>query len=220
MSARSVIFIILLSAGVSSFAKPPDFSFGPRIGIGRCRFTDMPKSGEPGVALQASIEANWQFKKFFAVEFSPGVSLYNAKIKKWVQDGTNNLGGPMLYFYKDIYSIYSVEFPLAVKFSVRYNKFSLHGFFGPGIGLTMGGTHSKIFDDKAYNPGYSGHSMRDLQSSFYLYAAGMGVEFQSKRGIWGIDFQIQHTGPIAKSDGSEFSAQGATIGISWKLTDP
>ena len=227
MKARSLLLLAFLLAGFDSFAQTdtsaktkPEFSFGPRIGIGQSKFIGTPAICEPSISVNAAITASWQFKRFFGVEFSPAATIYNGKLKRSTRDGVDNLGNPMVYSYKEIFNIYSVEFPAMAEFCIKRKNISLHGFFGPGIGFNMGGTHSKVYNDETYNShnGIYGHPIYDLKDSFYLCAAGAGIKFKTHNGFVGFDFRMQRTSAIAGVDGIKFSAQNATIGISWQLT--
>lgn len=211
------VFFLLLSA--TALAQTPSFCFGPRAALGSSQYVDLPASCRSGVSMQVGINACWQFTNFFALEFSPTATVYGGQIEMSTSDGVDSRGMARIFPYRDIYHIYSMEFAAFAKWSIGGPSVRSHFFFGPGVGLTMGGTHSKRYEDEAYNAdnGYSGHSMRGLKSSFPLGIIGAGVEFKMKKGIFGIDLRIGRTGQVASLEGSQFSARTTTIGMSWKV---
>lgn len=213
------LFLFSLVLSVATLAQTPKFCFGPRVALGSSQYVDLPASCRSGVSFQLGIVACWQFSNFFALEFSPTTTVYGGQIEMSTSDGVDSRGVARIFPYRDIYHIYAMEFPAFMKWSVGGNSVRSHFFIGPGIGFTMGGTHSKRYDDDMYNSdnGYNGHSMRGLKSSYGLGVIGAGVEFKMKKLIFGIDLRIGRTSQIAALDGSRFSARTTTIGMSWKF---
>jgi hypothetical protein len=216
MKALRIIFILF---PFFLQAQTPGFKFGPRIGIGISQFTRMDNVHSENVAaLQIGLCARKQLTKYFALEFCPMVGTYGGRTLGSEQDGYDSLGNPQLYTYRDNLRVGVVEFPLMVKFSVGVNKFYVDAFFGPSVCVTMFGIHSRNYDDDKYNPGhgYSGVSIRNLYDGCYSGIAGIGIEKETAKGVFGVDLRIhQLLTPMGKIEDSKFYIGACTLGVTW-----
>lgn len=196
----------------------PKFCFGPRAAIGSSQFVTVSGSPHQGIGLQLGLSARWQLSRFFGVEFSPGTSVYGGQISMITKD-VDARGTARLFPYRDIYHVYSVEFPAYTAWSIGDRKVMMRLFTGSGVGLTMAGTHSLRYEDAQYNAahGYSGHAMRELESSYVFATIGLGLDFKMPKGVLSIDARMQRTNRIAAIAGSPFAARSAVIGASWKV---
>lgn len=196
----------------------PKFCFGPRAAVGSSQFVTVSGSPHQGIGLQFGVSARWQFSRFFGAEFSPGVSVYGGQISMTTRD-VDARGTARLFPYRDIYHIYSVEFPAYAAWSVGGKRVMARFYAGPGVGLTMTGTHSKRYQDPQYDAanGYSGHAMRELKSSYVFATIGFGFDFKMPKGVLTIDARTQRTNRIAAIASSPFAARSVVLGASWKV---
>ena len=213
------LFLFFVGVGIPVLlvAQKPGYYFGPRLELGQSQFTGQ--SGfYNGLALQVGLTSSRQFTEDFALQFVPYVGLYNGARANGEPDGSYPNGTRKILTYRDKYNIYSVEFPLMVKFSGGFQRARLSIFGGPSLGYLMGGTRSKQYDDPAYNAdhGYSGHAMKDLKRGMYSGDIGVAAELKSTRGIVAIDFRIHHNfTPLGRLEGNYFSAHMMTVGLAW-----
>lgn len=210
-----ILTIIVLSAGLHS--QTPGFYFGPRFAVGQTHFTGL-QGFQDGIALQLGVSSKKQFTPTFALEFAPYVGLYNGQRENGEGDGTYPNGTRKILYYEDKYNVYSVEFPLHVKFSGGFKRVNIGFFGGPSLGYLMGGTRSKHYDDPSYNAehGYSGHPMDNLKRGMYSGDLGLSAELKSTRGIVAIDFRFHHNfSPLGSLEHQYFSADTKTIGVAW-----
>lgn len=216
---RFYFLILWLGISVSSAAQEPGYYFGPRLALGQSQFTGQ--SGfYNGLALQLGLASSRQFNQGFALQFTPFVGMYNGARANGEGDGAYPNGVRKILTYRDKYNIYSVEFPLMVKFSGGFRKAQFSIFGGPSLGYIMAGTRSKQYDDAAYNAehGYSGHSMDELKRGMYSGDIGVAAELAATRGIVAIDFRIHHNfTPLGTLDGTFFSAHMMTVGLAWMI---
>ncbi len=216
---QGIAFFVFLFLSFNAISQPLDFKFGPRFGIGKSTFVDFPATSRSGAALQAAVDATWQFKQFFATEFSPAITMYSGYLRMEEQSGYDSRGQPIMYPYKDIYNIFAVEFPVFLKFSFGSKKVRYGTFFGSGIGFTMGGTHSKKYDDADYDADHRfvGHGMKEIADSYYVGVLGASVEWKLRKGVLGFSGRIQRSNAIAAIEGSKFAVRGIMFGASWEI---
>jgi len=214
---RLYLLIICLGIAAFSYAQQPGYYFGPRLAMGQAQFTGLPGFYN-GFAMQVGLSSSRQFTEAFALQFTPFIGLYNGARQNGEGDGAYPNGMRKILLYRDNYNIYSVEFPLMVKFSggFRRAKFSIFG--GPSLGYLMAGSRSKQYQDPNYNAdhGYSGHSMEDLKRGMYSGDVGVAAELEASRGLVAIDFRIHHNfTPLGTLEGTYFSAHMMTIGLAF-----
>jgi hypothetical protein len=210
-----VLFFLALCTAVS--AQEPGYYFGPRLELGQAQFTGQ-DGFYSGVALQFGLTSSKQFTEDIAIQFVPHVGIYNGTRLKGEPDGVYPNGSRKILTYRDKYNIYSVEFPLYLKFSGGFQRARFSIFGGPSLGYLMGGTHSKHYDDAAYDAdhGYSGHAMKDLKRGMYSGDIGVAVELKETHGLVAIDFKIhRNLSPLGRLDGTYFSAHMMTVGLAW-----
>lgn len=215
--SRLILAILTIACLWDLRAQTPGFYFGPRFAVGQTQFTGL--SGfQDGLALQLGVSSCKQFTPNFAVEFMPYVGLYNGQRRNGEGDGAYPNGTRKILYYRDKYNIYSVEFPLYVKFSGGFRRVNIGFFGGPSLGYIMAGTRSKQYDDPAYNAdhGYGGHAMEDLKRGMYAGDLGLCAELKSSRGIVAVDFRYHHNfSPLGSIEHQYFSADMKTVGIAW-----
>jgi hypothetical protein len=215
---RTLYLLLVTSAFcVRLYSQDPGYYFGPRLELGQSQFTGQ--SGfYSGLALQVGLTSSRQFNEGFAVQFVPFVGIYNGQRQNGEADGVNPNGSRKILTYRDKYNIYSVEFPLLVKFSGGFQRAKFSVFGGPSLGYLMGGTRSKQYDDPDHNAanGYSGHEMRDLKRGMYSGEVGVASELKGAKGLLAIDFRIHRNfTPLGRLDGTYFSAHMMTVGLAW-----
>lgn len=199
------------------YAQEPGYYFGPRLELGQAQYTGQTGFYD-GVAVQLGLTSSRQFTDAFALQFVPFVGLYNGARQNGEGDGVYPNGARKILQYRDNYNIYSVEFPLLVKFSGGFQRARFSIFGGPSLGYIMGGTRSKQYQDEAYNAehGYSGHAMDDLKRGMYSAEIGVASELKATRGLMVIDFRIhRNLSPLGRLEGSYFSAHMMTVGLAW-----
>ena len=214
---RSFILCVMALMVVRGAAQTPGFYFGPRFAVGAAQFTGRPGFTN-GVALQVGVHSSKQLTEHFAVQFSPHVAMYNAQRQSGEGDGVYPNGQRKILVYWDKYNIYSVEFPLMVKFGAGFRRVYFSLYAGPSLGYIMGGTRSKKYEDVKYNAenGYSGHAMDDLKRGMYSVLVGASAEMKIPRGLLSIDFRVHHNlSPIGRLEGIYFSAGTRTVGVAW-----
>lgn len=213
-------FLLVLAVAINlsaMFAQEPGYYFGPRLALGQCNYNGQ--SGfYSGLGLQVGLASSRQFTSAFALQFTPFIGLYNGARQNEEGDGTYPNGARKVLQYRDKYNIYSVEFPVLVKFSGGFRRAQFSMFLGPSLGYLMGGTRSKQYDDPVYNAdhGYVGHTMEELKRGMYSGDVGVAVELKETRGIVAIDFRIHHNfTPLGTLEDKYFSADMMTVGLAW-----
>lgn len=215
---RSIYLLLVTSAFCFRlYGQEPGYYFGPRLELGQCQFTGQ--SGfYDGLAMQIGLTSSRQFNQGFAVQFVPFIGLYNGQRSTDEPDGVYPNGARKVLTYRDKYNIYSVEFPLLVKFSGGFQKTRFSIFGGPSLGYLMGGTRSKQYDDPDHNAdnGYSGHTMHDLKRGMYSGEVGVASELKGAKGLLVIDFRIhRNLSPLGQLEGNYFTAHMMTMGLAW-----
>ena len=214
---RLYLFLICAVVSCSAYAQEPGYYFGPRLALGQAQFTGQ-TGFYNGLAVQFGLASSRQFTEGFALQFTPFVGLYNGARQNGEGDGAYPNGVRKILHYRDKYNIFSVEFPLLVKFSGGFRRAHFSVFGGPSLGYIMGGTRSKQYDDPVYNAdhGYSGHAMEDLKRGMYSGAVGAAAELKATRGLLVIDFRIHHNfSPLGRLEGNYFTAHMMTVGPAW-----
>lgn len=198
-------------------AQEPGYYFGPRLELGQSQFTGQ--SGfSSGLALQVGLTSSRQFTNSLAVQFVPFIGIYNGARENGEGDGVYPNGARKILYYRDKYNIYSVEFPVLVKFSAGFRSVNFSIFGGPSLGYLMGGTRSKKYDDPDYNAdhGYAGHGMDDLKRGMYSGEIGVATELKATHGLLSIDCKIHRNfTPLGMLEGKYFSAHMVTVGLAW-----
>ncbi len=211
------LFILSCTLVVPLFGQEPGYYFGPRLELGQAQFTGQ-TGFYNGLALQIGLTSSRQFTESFAVQFVPFIGVYNGQRQNGEGDGSYPNGTRKVLTYRDKYNIYSVEFPLLVKFSGGFRRAHFSVFGGPSLGYIMGGTRSKQYDDANHNAehGYSGHAMEDLKRGMYSGEIGVATELKSAKGLVVIDFRIhRNLSPLGRLEGNYFTANMMTIGLAW-----
>ena len=224
MSVRSINRTIIFLAAVFCLgempAQSPGFRFGPRVGIGICRFSRLPGfEMETGPAVQVGLVASHQFNERWGLEFAPMTSFYGANPKGHVQDGVDTTGRPRLFSYREEYRLGIVEFPVMAKIGFNMGVIRVSQLAGVSLGLNMFGIHSRRYDDHRYNEkhSYSDHVVRGIRHGAIAAVGGFCFELELGKGILGLDVRLNKTiSPIGRIDGSKFTTESATFGISWK----
>jgi hypothetical protein len=217
MRARICFFFILFFLTTPVIAQSPGFRFGPRIAMGSARFTGI-EGMTDGFAAQVQFVASKQLTPWFGIQLCPMIAMYEAQRRMEMTDGTTATGKRRVFFYRDKYQVYTVEFPLLAKFSKGFGNTFVNVFTGPSFSCPMGGLHTKIFEDEYYNStlGYSGHELTHLRENVYSGVFGIGVEYCAGRSTFGLDFRITHAFTnFGSIEGESFSARSATIGFTW-----
>jgi hypothetical protein len=215
---RSLYLLFFICAAcVQLSGQEPGYYFGPRLELGQAQFTGQ-TGFYNGLALQVGLTSSRQFTDGFALQFTPFVGMYNGQRQNGEGDGVYPNGTRKILSYRDKYNIYSVEFPLLVKFSGGFRRAQFSIFGGPSLGYLMGGTRSKHYDDPDHNAehGYSGHGMEDLKRGMYSGDIGVASELAGTRGLLMIDFRIHHNfSPLGRLEGNYFTAHMMTVGLAW-----
>lgn len=215
---RKLLFIIsLLFLTAETQAQAPGFYLGPRIAMGQTQLSGQ-EGFVDGFALQVGVSSNKQFTQSFALQFAPYIGMYNGERRNGESDGYFPSGARKIQYYRDIYNIYSVEFPLYVKFTGGFRKANFGFFVGPSLGYLIGGTRSKQYEDAGYNAdhGYGTRGMETLKRGMYSGDFGVCAELKSLRGIVAIDFRYHHNfSPLGSLEHRYFSADTRTIGVAW-----
>lgn len=215
---KAIYLICIFSAiFVRLVGQEPGYYFGPRLELGQTEFTGQ-HGFYNGLAIQIGLTSSRQFNEGFAVQFTPFVGMYNGQRQNGEGDGVYPNGTRKILTYRDKYNIYSVEFPLLVKFSGGFRKAQFSIFCGPSLGYLMGGTRSKQYDDPAHNAdhGYVGHEMKELKRGMYSGEVGIATELKGTKGLLAIDFKIhRNLSPLGQLDGAYFSAHMMTVGLAW-----
>jgi hypothetical protein len=213
MKRLYLLFVVVAITHALS-AQEPGYYFGPRLELGQSQFTGQ--SGfYDGLALQVGLTSSRQFTEVFALQFVPFVGLYNGHRASGEPDGVYPNGARKILTYRDKYNIYSVEFPVLVKFSGGFKRARFSMFGGPSLGYIMGGTYSKRYDDPAHG-GYGGHPMKDLKRGMYSGEIGVATELKATRGLLVIDFKYHHNfTPLGRLEGNYFTAHMMTVGLAW-----
>lgn len=214
----AIAFLICMTCPTTSiWSQTPGFYFGPRFALGQTHFTGL--SGfQDGLALQMGVSCNKQLQEQIAIQFHPYIGVYNGQRQNGEADGTYPNGTRRIQTYKDKYNIYSVEFPLYVKFSGGFRKVRFGFFGGPSLGFLIGGMRSKIYDDPTQNAksGYSGHGMETLKRGMYGGDFGVSAELKASWGLMAIDFRFHHNfSPLGSLEHQYFSADTKTVGVAW-----
>lgn len=208
--------LISVCAGIWAVAQSsPSFTFGPRFAAGSSSFVGPSDMFMPGLGLEASVAAKWQWKHV-GILFSPTTLMYSGAVGM-DEPAYDQRGIRRVYTYLDRYQIFCVTFPAHLGTSFEKGKFGYRAFAGGGPGCTIGGTHTKRYDDPSYNAtnGYVGHAMGDLKQRYWLFSAGIGVDRTFKKGTIGLDLRFVRTGAIASLEGVRFSTRAVTLGVSW-----
>jgi hypothetical protein len=215
---RSVLFFSLVMIGYSAQAQSR-FTFGPSFGIGTTHFVGLGKATIPGIALSAAAVGEWQLKPWFAVAFSPGVAVYGGGLR--MQESGSQAARNVSNSYRDMYSVYAVQFPLMLKCRAGRKRTHIYGAIGAGIEEPMGGTHSKRYDDPSINAtrGFVGHSMNELRDSYSVLLFGAGIEYAFPKGVLSLDMRFDATNTLASIEGSAFKARAGMIGLAWRIKD-
>ncbi len=214
---RFYLLIFSLIIWAHTNAQEPGYYFGPRLAMGQCQFTGL--SGfYNGFGMQVGLSSSRQFTEEFALQFTPYIGMYNGARQNGEGDGVHANGTRKILLYRDNYNIYSVEFPLMVKFSGGFGRANFSIFGGPSLGYIMGGTRSKQYQDESYNAinGYSGHGMDDLKRGMYGGDIGVAAELAATRGLVAIDCRIHRNfSPLGTLEGQYFSAHMVTVGLAF-----
>jgi len=215
---KNIIVLAGLLIVLVSRAQPVEFRFGPRFAGGGAAFFGPAGSFDPGRAFDAGLLARWRFSNNSLIEFAPTVGMKSGAIHQ-EEHAANSAGRRIAIPYKDIYHVYSVEFPVALGYSHDLGKWRAFALAGGGIGFPMGGTHTKRYVDPAYNAanGYAAHPVQELVQDYWHMIADLGIEHPVGRGIVGIDVRFVQTGAIAGIEGAKFTARAVTLGLSWKV---
>jgi hypothetical protein len=216
MRTLYLLFLTFLF-GVKLDGQEPGYYFGPRLELGQAQFTGQ-NGFYDGLAMQIGLTSSRQFNQGFAVQFVPFIGLYNGQRSTDEGDGVYPNGSRKFLTYRDKYNIYSVEFPLLVKFSGGFRRAQFSIFGGPSLGYIMGGTRSKQYDDPDHNEkhGYSGHTFEDLKRGMYSGEIGVASELKGTKGLLAIDFRIhRNLSPLGRLEGTYFSAHMMTVGLAW-----
>lgn len=213
------LYLLLFVAGIGlrAAAQEPGYYFGPRLELGQAQFTGQPGFYD-GLAVQVGLTSSRQFTESFALQFVPFIGVYNGQRQNGEGDGVHPNGLRKILTYRDKYNIYSVEFPVLVKFSGGFQRAHFSIFGGPSLGYIMGGTRSKRYDDPVANAGhgYSGHAMDGLKRGMYSGEIGVAAELKATRGLLAIDFRIhRNLSPLGRLEGEYFSAHMMTVGLAW-----
>ena len=200
-------------------AQTPGFKFGPRFGAGISQFTNMDNvHSENTLALQVGLCARKQFTNYFAIEFCPLVGTYGGRTVGSEVGGYDTLGHPIFYRVKDDFRVGAVEFPLKAKLSLDIGNYYLDFFVGPSICVNMFGSHSRKYDDEKYNSGhgFTGVSIKDLYDGCYAGIAGIGIEKETAKGVFGVDVSWhQMLTPMGKIENEKFYVGTCTLGVTW-----
>lgn len=215
---RVSILFSLLMIGYSACAQSSELRFGPSFGIGRSNYTGLAAPHVAGLALYGSIIADWKWQSGFGLSFAPATVMYSGAFRMSEQSYSSSVGRSLPYYYSDIYQVYAVEFPLLAKWYLGCGKGRASVGIGPGIEFTMGGTHSKRYDDPAYDAknGYAGHGMREVADSFYLGMGAIAFGYQLPKGVLGLNVSFRRTAAVGGVEGVKFSAYASTVAISWQ----
>ena len=211
------LLLLMIGSTCALFAQEPGYYFGPRLELGQAQFTGQ-AGFYNGVAVQVGLTSSRQFTESFALQFVPFIGVYNGARQNGEGDGVYPNGARKILTYRDKYNIYSVEFPLLVKFSGGFRRAHFSVFGGPSLGYLMGGTRSKRYDDPDADAsmGYGGHAMDDLKRGMYSGEVGVCTELKGTRGLLVIDFRIhRNLSPLGRLEGTCFSAHMMTVGLAW-----
>lgn len=217
MRVRTGFFFILFSITISGAAQSPGFRFGPRIGMGSARFTGIQGMSD-GFGVQAQVVASKQLTPWFAIQLCPMLGMYVTQRRVEMYATPASTGKSSAFPYREKYQVYTMEFPLLVKFSKGFGNTFVNVFTGPSFTCPMGSSYSKTFEDEYYNSllGFSGHQLKHLRDNVYSGVFGMGVEYAVGKSTVGLDFRLTHAfTDFGSIEGVNFSAHSATIGFTW-----
>ena len=217
MGVRVGFFSILFFITISAVAQSPGFRFGPRIGMGSARFTGITGMSD-GFGAQVQMVASKQLTPWFAIQFCPMIAMYGAQRRMEMHATPTAIGRSSVFPYREKYQVYTMEFPLLVKFSKGFGNMFVHVFTGHSFTCPMGSSYSKTFEDEYYNSllGFSGHQLKHLRDNVYSGVFGMGVEYAAGKSTVGLDFRLTHAFTnFGSIEGVNFAAHSATIGFTW-----